>query len=115
MLCGVVVMKLGWLSVAAVFLIFFFMSVMFPTIFALGIHGLGAQSKKNASAFIVMSITGGALMPKLMGHLGDVYNMSVSFWMPLACFALIAAYGFLWSKLSHTPSLPGSDARPGWA
>jgi len=80
-LCGVVVLKLGWISVAAVFGSFFFMSVMFPTIFALGIHGLGPQSKKKASAFIVMSITGGALMPKLMGHLGDVYNMSVSFLM----------------------------------
>ena len=107
LLCGVVVMKLGWLSVGAVFLSFFFMSVMFPTIFALGIHGLGAQSKKKASAFIVMSITGGALMPKLMGHLGDVYNMSVSFWMPLVCFALIAVYGFTWSKLSQSEGLRG--------
>ncbi len=107
LLCGVVVMKVGWLSVAAVFLSFFFMSVMFPTIFALGIHGLGAQSKKKASAFIVMSITGGALMPKLMGHLGDVYNMSVSFWMPLACFLFIAGYGFLWSRLSKTEGIVG--------
>lgn len=109
LLCGVVVLKLGWISVAAVFLSFFFMSVMFPTIFALGIHGLGPQSKKRASAFIVMSITGGALMPKLMGHLGDIYNMSVSFWMPLVCFALIAFYGFYWPKLSQAESL---DAAP---
>jgi FHS family L-fucose permease-like MFS transporter len=83
------------------------MSVMFPTIFALGIHGLGPQSKKKASAFIVMSITGGALMPKIMGHLGDVYNMSVSFWMPLVCFLLIAVYGFSWSKLSQAESVVG--------
>ena len=102
LLCGVVVLKLGWISVAAVLLTFFFMSVMFPTIFALGIHGFGTQSKKKASAFIVMSITGGALMPKVMGHLGDVYNMSVSFWMPLICFALIAVYGFAWTKLSQS-------------
>jgi FHS family L-fucose permease-like MFS transporter len=101
-LCGVVILKLGWISVAAVLLTFFFMSVMFPTIFALGIHGLGSQSKKKASAFIVMSITGGALMPKIMGHLGDVYNMSVSFWMPLCCFVLIALYGFLWPKLAKS-------------
>ncbi len=106
-LCGVVVLKLGWISVAAVFLSFFFMSVMFPTIFALGIHGLGPQSKKKASAFIVMSITGGALMPKLMGYLGDIYNMSVSFWMPLVCFALIAAYGFSWSRLSQEAGVRG--------
>jgi FHS family L-fucose permease-like MFS transporter len=107
LLCGVVVLKLGWISVAAVFLTFFFMSVMFPTIFALGIHGLGTQSKKKASAFIVMSITGGALMPKVMGHLGDIYNMSVSFWMPLVCFALVALYGFTWSKLSQSEGVRG--------
>ncbi len=101
-LCGIVVLKLGWISVIAVFLTFFFMSVMFPTIFALGIHGLGSQSKKKASAFIVMSITGGALMPKVMGHLGDIYNMSVSFWMPFGCFAFVALYGFAWPKLSKS-------------
>jgi FHS family L-fucose permease-like MFS transporter len=106
-LCGIVVLKLGWISVAAVFLTFFFMSVMFPTIFALGIHGLGPQSKKKAAAFIVMSITGGALMPKLMGYLGDIYNMSISFWMPLVCFALIAAYGLSWSRLSQEQGVRG--------
>ena len=109
--CALIIAKLGWLSVAGVFLSYFFMSIMFPTIFALGIFGLGSQSKKKASAFIVMSITGGALMPKFMGHLGDVYNMSVSFWMPLVCFALILLYGFTWTKLSRSEgiqSLPAS-------
>ncbi len=103
-LCGVVMLKLGWISVAAVFGTFFFMSIGFPTIFALGIHGLGSQAKKRASAFIVMSITGGALMPKIMGHLGDVYNMSIAFLMPLCCFLLMAAYSFFWSKLSQSES-----------
>jgi len=103
-LCGVVMLKLGWISVAAVFGTFFFMSIGFPTIFALGIHGLGSQAKKRASAFIVMSITGGALMPKIMGHLGDVYNMSIAFLMPLCCFLLMAAYSFSWGKLSQSES-----------
>ena len=98
-LCTIVVMKLGWLSVAAVFLTFFFMSISFPTIFALGTHGLGLQVKK-ASAFIVMAILGGAIMPKLMGHLGDVYDMSVAFLMPLGCFLLIALYGYSWPTLA---------------
>jgi FHS family L-fucose permease-like MFS transporter len=102
-LCGIVILKLGWISVAAVFLSFFFMSIMFPTIFALGIYGLGVQAKK-ASGFIVMAIIGGAIMPKLMGHLGDLYNMSISFLMPLSCFVLIAIYGYLWSKLSKANS-----------
>ena len=104
LLCGVVMLKLGWISVAAVFGTFFFMSIGFPTIFALGIHGLGSQAKKRASAFIVMSITGGALMPKIMGHLGDVYNMSIAFLMPLCCFLLMAAYSFSWGKLSQSES-----------
>ncbi len=111
-MCGIVVMKLGWISVFAVFLTFFFMSISFPTIFALGIYGLGVQAKK-ASAFIVMAILGGAIMPKVMGHLGDVYNMSVSFLMPLGCFVYIAIYGFSWSKLSKAPDLLGLDASRG--
>jgi len=100
-LCTIVVMKVGWISVAAVFLCFFFMSITFPTIFALGITDLGAQAKK-ASAFIVMAILGGAIMPKLMGYLGDVYNMSVAFLMPLGCFAAISLYGFMWAALVRT-------------
>ena len=91
--------KLGWVSVACVFLSYFFMSIMFPTIFALGIFGLGARAKK-ASAFIVMAIVGGAVLPKLMGHIADVYDMSRGFIMPAACFAVVAAYGFLWPRLS---------------
>lgn len=112
-LCGLVMMKLGWLSVAAVFGTFFFMSLMFPTIFALGIFGLGPDSKKKASAFIVMSITGGALMPKIMGKLGDNYNMSISFLMPLVCFLFIAAYGFFWPKLSQSEGVVGMKAGGG--
>jgi MFS transporter, FHS family, L-fucose permease len=107
-LCAMVVMKLGWISVAALFLCFFFMSISFPTIFALGIYGLGAKAKK-ASAFIVMAILGGAIMPKLMGHLGDVYDMSVAFLMPLGCFLLIAVYGYAW------PALAGIRRRAGHA
>jgi FHS family L-fucose permease-like MFS transporter len=99
-LSGIVMFQFGWVSVAAVFISFFFMSIMFPTIFALGIHGLGIQAKK-ASGFIVMAIMGGAIMPKLMGHLGDVYNMSISFFVPLCCFAIIAVYGYMWSNLSN--------------
>ena len=105
LLCGVVMMKLGWISVAAVFGTFFFMSIGFPTIFALGIHGLGSQAKKRAAAFIVMAITGGAVMPKVMGHLGDVYNMSIAFFMPLCCFLLMATYSFAWGKLSRSENL----------
>jgi FHS family L-fucose permease-like MFS transporter len=113
-LCTLVVMKLGWLSVAAVFLSFFFMSISFPTIFALGIHELGGQAKK-ASAFLVMAILGGALLPKLMGHVGDLYDMSIAFCVPLICFAIIAIYSYGWPALSRVrngaPSLTTPIAR----
>ena len=65
-----VVMRGGSLGLFALFGTFFFMSVMFPTIFALGIRGLGDYTKLGAS-LIVMSIVGGAIAPPYMGHLAD--------------------------------------------
>jgi FHS family L-fucose permease-like MFS transporter len=96
--------KLGWLSVLCVFLSFFFMSIMFPTIFALGIFGLGSRAKR-ASSYIVMAIMGGAILPKLMGHVADLYDMSRAFIVPLVCFVFVAYYGFNWSKFSKADSL----------
>ncbi len=102
--CFIVFLKLGWISVICVFLSYFFMSIMFPTIFALGIYGLGARAKK-ASAFLVMAIMGGAILPKLMGHVGDLYDMSRAFIVPLGCFAVVSLYGYLWPRLSNAESL----------
>jgi fucose permease len=112
LVCLLVFFKLGWLSVVCVFLSYFFMSIMFPTIFALGIFGLGERAKW-ASAFIVMAIMGGAMLPKLMGAVADRYDMSRGFIVPMACFVLIALYGYLWPKLSKAESLhelPASDS-----
>jgi fucose permease len=88
----------GWWSVAGLFLSFFFMSISFPTIFSLGIHGLGEKTK-IASSFIVQSIVGGALMPFVMGWLADHWGMRIGFLMPLLCFVCIAAYAASWRKL----------------
>jgi len=104
--------KLGWLSVVCVFLSYFLMSIMFPTIFALGIHGLGARAKK-ASSYIVMAIMGGALLPKLMGHVADRFDMSRGFIVPSVCFAFVAFYGFNWPKFSKTESLDRVPATSG--
>lgn len=104
--CLLVFLKLGWISAAAVFLSYLFMSICFPTIFSLGIHGLGARAKK-ASSFIVMAIMGGAIMPKLMGHVGDVHGMSFAFIVPLACFVLVAAYALCWGRLSGSAGVVG--------
>jgi FHS family L-fucose permease-like MFS transporter len=112
LLCILIVLKLGWVSVVCVFLTYFFMSIMFPTIFALGIHGLGVRAKK-ASAFIVMAIMGGAILPKLMGHVGDLHGMSRAFIVPLGCFAFVALYGYLWPRLSKSESLEGVSTTGG--
>jgi FHS family L-fucose permease-like MFS transporter len=101
-----VFLKLGWISVACVFLSYFFMSIMFPTIFALGIFGLGSRAKK-ASAFIVMAIMGGAILPKLMGYVADKYDMSRGFIVPMFCFAYVAFYGLNWPKFSQVESPSG--------
>jgi FHS family L-fucose permease-like MFS transporter len=104
--------KLGWLSVVCVFLSYFLMSIMFPTIFALGIFGLGTRAKR-ASSFIVMAIMGGAILPKLMGYVADKFDMSRGFIVPMFCFALVAVYGFSWSKLSKAESLRALPLRTG--
>ena len=90
-LMAVVVIRLGWLSVIALFSTYFFMSVMFPTIFALGIRGLGPLTKK-ASSFLVMAVAGGAFCPPVMGVIADHSGMSIAFLLPMVCFAFIAWY-----------------------
>jgi FHS family L-fucose permease-like MFS transporter len=111
-ICALVFLKMGWPSVVCVFLSYFFMSIMFPTIFALGIFGLGARAK-GASAYIVMGIVGGALLPKVMGAVADHYDMSRGFIVPLVCFVLIALYGYAWPKLSRVEALHGVGASGG--
>jgi FHS family L-fucose permease-like MFS transporter len=111
-MCALVFLKLGWISVVAVFLSYFFMSIMFPTIFALGIFGLGVRAKR-ASAYIVMAIMGGAILPKLMGYVADHSDMSRGFIVPLACFVVVAAYGLMWPKLSGAESMGAVDVTKG--
>jgi FHS family L-fucose permease-like MFS transporter len=88
------------------------MSIMFPTIFALGIFGLGEKAKK-ASSFIVMAIMGGAILPKVMGSVADKYDLSRGFIVPMLCFAVVAAYGFMWPRLSGAESMRGVSTTGG--
>jgi MFS transporter, FHS family, L-fucose permease len=90
--------RAGWISLIALYGVFFFMSVMFPTIFALGIKDLGPKTKK-ASSFIVMSIVGGAIFPPVMGLIADKFNMSVGFFAPIPLFAFILFYGLKGHKV----------------
>ena len=88
-----VVGGLGWVSVSALFITYFFMSIMFPTIFVLGLKGLGPLTKK-ASSFIIMAIVGGAVCPMLMGYIADHSSMRMGFAVPLVCFVVVFYYGF---------------------
>lgn len=94
-----VIAGLGWFSVIALFITYFCMSVMFPTIFALGIKDLGLHTRK-ASSYLVLGVAGGALCPMFMGWIADTtQSMAIGFSVPLACFAFIAWFGRFGSKL----------------
>lgn len=84
---ALVVASLGTVSLYALYLSFFFMSIMFPTIFALGLEGMGGYTKK-ASSYIVMGVAGGAFSPMLMGYIGEE-NMALGFVVPLIAFLYI--------------------------
>jgi len=85
----------GWVGVWSIFLSSFFMSLMFPTIFALGIKGLGSNTK-IAGSVIVMAIIGGGVFTPLMG-LVAVKSMAHAMLIPLGCYCIVALYAFLWS------------------
>ena len=86
-----VFLKLGWLSVACVFISYFFMSIMFPTIFSLSIKQLGDQVKLG-SGLVIMAIVGGAVMPPITGwlSLSGVQNALI---MPFISFLVILYFG----------------------
>lgn len=92
-ICMALVMaQIPVVSLIGLFFTFFFMSTMFPTIFALGVKGMGAHTKQ-ASSYLVMCIVGGAVFPICMGFIGQV-NMALGFLLPLLAFAYIAVFGF---------------------
>lgn len=88
-----VTLDMGWLSVFSLFITYFFMSIMFPTIFALGVADLGTLTKKGSS-FLVMAVAGGAFCPPVMGLIADNSTMARGFIIPVFCFAFIAWYAF---------------------
>jgi FHS family L-fucose permease-like MFS transporter len=77
----------------------FFMSIMFPTIFSLGINDL-KENTKPASSLIVMAIIGGAIFPVIMGYIIDKSNdnIQVGYWVPLVCFIVVLYYGIVGHK-----------------
>ena len=103
-LVSVAVFHPGWIGLWAIFFTSFFMSLMFPTIFALGIKNLGPSTKIGGSV-IIMSIIGGAVLPMLMGLITvHFHSMAVAYLVPLVAFVVIAAYSFYGSAVRETIS-----------
>ena len=96
----------GWVGVWAVFLTSFFMSLMFPTIYALGIKGLGANTKLGGSC-IIMAIVGGAAAPPAMGLLyGIWHSMAIAMIVPLICYAVVTHYAYYGSRMKTIHAEP---------
>lgn len=87
----IVIFGKGFGAVLAFFLCFLCESIMFPTIFALSIKGLGEHTKR-ASSYLIMGIAGGAVAPVIMGVIADRINMATGFIVPLVCYLVILAF-----------------------
>ena len=88
---ALVVMNLGMISFVSLILIYLFEAIMFPTIFAICLRGLGNNTKR-ASSYLMMTPIGGAVGPLLMGMVGDMTSMSFSFIVPLISYMVVLAY-----------------------
>jgi MFS transporter, FHS family, L-fucose permease len=101
-LVAVAVVMPGWLGLWCVFLTSFFMSLMFPTIFALGLKGLGPNTKLGGS-LIVMAIVGGAVLTPLMGFISEkAHSLALAYSVPLVAYLVIALYSFWGSHQRNT-------------
>ena len=78
----------GMVSVYALVGVQFFMSIMFPTIFALSIRGLGVKTKVGSS-LVIMSIVGGAVFPVIMGQVSDISSIQTAYVVPAVCFLVV--------------------------
>ncbi len=93
-LSAIAIVSSGMITVYALIGVGFFMSIMFPTIFALGIQGIGVDTKIGSS-LIIMSIVGGALIPLAMGRIADItHNIQNGYIVPLICFIVVGYFGW---------------------
>ena len=105
-LVGTAVVFTNWVGVWAIFVTSFFMSLMFPTIFALGLKGLGANTKVGGSV-LVMAIIGGAVFTPLMGLVAQsTGSMAKAMLVPLLAYLFIAYFAFFGSRVG--PSIESS-------
>lgn len=99
LMCLVVAQAWGWASYIALFAINFFFSIMFPTIFSLGLKNLGSHTQQ-ASSFISMGVVGGAFFPYLMGLIAN-YDVAKAYYLPIVCYTVIFLFGAKLYKVKH--------------
>jgi len=97
-LVSIGVLTPGWGGLWALFLTSFFMSVMFPTIFALGLKELGPNTKIGGS-FLVMAIVGGAVITPIMGLISEQRGIAAAYVVPLIAYLSVAIYSFAGAKV----------------
>ncbi len=78
----------GITSVYALISVQFFLSIMFPTIFALSVRGLGTKTKEGSS-LVIMAIVGGAVFPVIMGRVSDASNIQLAYCVPAVCLLMV--------------------------
>lgn len=98
-LVAVTVSSSGMLAVASIVVVGLFNSIMFPTIFAIGVEGLGRLTGK-ASSLLIMAIVGGAVVPLAQGVLADSIGIHHAFLLPLVCYAYIVYYGLRGARVA---------------
>ena len=91
MCCLLVAQSWGWVSYIALLMINFFFSIMFPTIFSLGLKNLGKHTQQ-ASSYISMGVVGGAFFPLVMGTVAN-HNVAHAYYLPIICYFLIFLFG----------------------
>ena len=97
-LCAIAITAPGWIALVALTLTSFFMSIMFPTIFALGIRDLGAATPLGASC-IVMAVVGAAISPPLMGGVAVLTgSLRSAMLLPVICFGVVVLYAWLTAR-----------------
>lgn len=97
LMCIIVAQNFGWPSFIALFMINFFFSIMFPTIFSLGIKSLGKQTQQ-ASSFISMGVVGGAFFPIIMGLVAN-HDVAKAYYLPIICYIVIFLFGAKYYKV----------------
>ncbi len=90
----------GMFSVYALVGVEFFMSIMFPTIFALSIRGLGEKTKIGSS-LVIMSIVGGAFFPVIMGQVSDISSIQTAYIVPAVCFLVVLYFAIRNSSVKN--------------